>query len=83
MTLEDTPKTPISDLEKGSKVVTLLPGKGYTIIPDEFYIFNHNQKSVTFYVSVLPADYDLKRKMAFIVNLIPASRSDDLAPPEC
>lgn len=82
MTLEDTPKIPTPDLEKGDKVVTIPPGRGFTILPDEFFIMNHNQKSVSLFVEVIEPDYQLKRKMAFIVHLIPVSRSDDLAPPK-
>ena len=82
MSLEDTPKIPISDLEKGNKVVTIPPNKGFTVIPDEYFIMNHNQKSISLYVEVLEPDYQLKRKMAFIVHLIPASRIDEYAPPE-
>ena len=82
MTLEDTPKPPIPELERGDKVVTLAPDEGYTIIPDELYIFNHNKKSVSFYVTVLGADFEKKRKQALVVNLIPLSRHDELAPAE-
>ena len=88
MSLEDTPKIEVCDLEKGDKVVTLAPSEGYTIVPDELYIFNHNQKSVSFYVSVLPADARMVgsrlvgSKQALVVNMIPLSRHDELAPDE-
>jgi len=88
MSLEDTPEPEMSDLDKGDRVVTVSPDKGYTIIPDELYIFNHNQKSVSFYVEVRAADVRMVggrltgSKQAIIVNLIPYSRYDDLAPSE-
>jgi len=82
MTLDDTPKPPICDLERGDKVITLAPDDGYTIMPDELYIFNHNQKSLSFYVSVLPADFTKHSKQALVINMIPMSRHDELAPAE-
>lgn len=88
MTLGDSPDPKISELEKGDKMITLKPDEAFTIIPEELWFINHNQKSLNFYIQVIPPDMRMVNgklignKMGFIIHFTPATRRDEVGPPE-